>query len=469
MAQTTNKEQATDMTTGSPGRLIFFFALPLLAGNLFQQLYNMVDSIVVGRFVGSTALAAVGAGFPVIFLMVSLFWGLGMGATVMVSQYYGAGDTERLKATIDTLYTALMVGAAPLSVLGILISRPVMGLLSVPQDTVEQCYLYMVIIMGGMLGALGYNANAGILQGLGDSKTSLLFLSIACAMNIILDLLFVVGFHWGVAGVAIATVLAQCFSWVFGIGFINKKYPGLRIRPFCFRFDKALFRQVLRLGLPAGIQQALFSFGVIAMQRLINSYGSSFMAGFNGASKVDAFVFMPIQSFTTAATTFVGQNIGANKPDRVQAGARVTLAMSCGFSVLAAALLLPLGRLCMHLFSPDAAVIESGYAYLVRILPFYWMLAIMFVANGVMRGAGEIMIPTIASLAGLWLARLPAAYLLARFFGPDNLHFCYAIGWALGLAVCVPYYFTGRWKEKSVVVRREPPAAGSEPPAAPEG
>lgn len=454
MAQKLKKDKATDMTSGSPGRLIFFFALPLLAGNLFQQLYNMVDSIVVGRFVGSTALAAVGAAFPVIFLMVSLFWGLGMGATVMVSQYYGASDAERLKATIDTLYTALIVGAVPLSVLGILISRPMMVMLSVPADTADQCWLYSVIVMGGMLGSLGYNANSGILQGVGDSRTSLLFLMIACLLNIVLDLLFVLAFHWGVAGVAIATILAQLFSWVFGIGYINKKHPALHIQPFCFRFDKALFRQVLRLGLPAGIQQALFSFGVIAMQRLINSYGSDFMAGFNGASKVDAFVFMPIQSFTTAVTTFVGQNIGADRPDRVQAGARVTLLMSCGVSVLAAALLLPLGRLCMHLFSPEAAVIESGYAYLSRILPFYWMLAIMFVANGIMRGAGEVVIPTVSSLAGLWLARVPAAYLLARFFGPENIHFCYAVGWVLGLCICIPYYFTGRWKNKSVVAQK---------------
>ncbi len=451
MAEELQKARSTDMTKGSPARLILLFALPLLAGNLFQQLYNMVDSIVVGRFVGSTALAAVGTAFPVVFLMLSLFMGLGMGATVMVSQFYGANDAARLKATIDTVYTSIMVGAVPLSVLGIAVSRPVMALLSVPADTAGQCWLYMVIIMGGMIGSLGYNANAGILQGLGDSKTSLLFLVIACLLNILLDLLFVIVFGWGVAGVAIATVLAQLFSWVFGTFYINKKYPALSIRPFCFRFDRALFGQVLRLGLPAGVQQALFSFGVIAMQRLINSYGSDFMAGFNGANKVDAFVFMPIQSFTTAATTFVGQNIGAGRRDRVQAGSRATLLMSVGFSLLAAAVLLPLGRLCMHLFSSEPAVIESGYAYLVRILPFYWMIALMFAANGIMRGAGEMMIPTIATLAGLWLARLPAAYLLAHFYGPENIHFCYAIGWVLGLAICVPYYFTGRWRQKGLV------------------
>ena len=453
MEAKTVKSNMTDMTQGSPARLILFFALPLLVGNMFQQLYNMVDSIVVGRFVGSTALAAVGTAFPVVFLLSSMFMGLGIGAMVMVSQFYGAGDAERLKATIDTIYTALIVGIVPLSIVGILVSRPIIALLAVPADTADQCWIYMVIVLGGLIGSLGYNANSGILQGLGDSKTPLLFLVIACIINIVLDLLFVVVFHWGVAGVAIATIIAQAFSWIFGIFYINKKYPQIHIHPFCFKFDKALFGQIVKLGVPAGVQQALFSFGVMAMQRLINSYGSAFMAGFNGANKLDTFAFMPIQSFATAATTFVGQNIGANRPERVHKGTVATLWMSCGFSVLVAALLLPTGRFCMRLFSTEPALIESGFAYLARILPFYWMLAIMFVLSSIMRGAGEMMVPMISSLAALWLARVPAAYLLAGFFGPMNIHFCYAIGWALGLAICVPYYFSCRWKEKSIVVR----------------
>ena len=358
MEAKTVKSNMTDMTQGSPARLILFFALPLLVGNMFQQLYNMVDSIVVGRFVGSTALAAVGTAFPVVFLLSSMFMGLGIGAMVMVSQFYGAGDAERLKATIDTIYTALIVGIVPLSIVGILVSRPIIALLAVPADTADQCWIYMVIVLGGLIGSLGYNANSGILQGLGDSKTPLLFLVIACIINIVLDLLFVVVFHWGVAGVAIATIIAQAFSWIFGIFYINKKYPQIHIHPFCFKFDKALFGQIVKLGVPAGVQQALFSFGVMAMQRLINSYGSAFMAGFNGANKLDTFAFMPIQSFATAATTFVGQNIGANRPERVHKGTVATLWMSCGFSVLVAALLLPTGRFCMRLFSTEPAVID---------------------------------------------------------------------------------------------------------------
>lgn len=439
------------MTQGSPLRHILIFSLPLVLGNLFQQLYNMVDSIVVGRFVGETALAAVGTAFPVVFLMSSLFMGLGIGAMVMISQFYGAGEWDRLKATIDTIYTGLMVGIIPLSIVAILLARPIMLMLAVPEDTQAECQLYMSILMGGLIGSLGYNANTGIMQGMGDSRTPLLFLIVACVVNIVLDLLFVVVFHMGVAGVAIATVIAQVTSWLFGIVYINKKYPQLHIHPLSMRFDKVLFVKVVKLGIPAGLQQALFSFGVMAMQRLINGYGSTFMAGFNGANKVDTLVFMPIQSFASAATTFVGQNIGAGRLDRVKQGTRATLTLSISFSIVTAALIYPLSGFCMRLFSSEPAVIASGVAYLHRILPFFWMLAISFVLNSIMRGAGEMRMPLISSMVGLWLARVPAAYLLAHFFGPENIHFCFMIGWALGLCITLPYFISGRWKRKSIV------------------
>ena len=445
-----SKLTSGNMTIGSPARHILLFSLPLLAGNLLQQLYNMVDSIVVGRFVGATALAAVGTAFPVVFLLVSLFMGLGIGAMVMVSQFFGANDGEKLKATIDTIYTAMLAGAIPLAVLGILLIDPLSKLLAVPADTLPAFRTYMFIMMLGLPGNLGYNANAGILQGVGDSRTSLLFLAVSCVINIVLDLVFVLVFGWGVAGVAIATAIAQTFSWLFGIFYINAKHPQLHIEPLCLRFDKQLFGNVMRLGIPASIQQALFSFGVMAMLRLINGYGSAFSAGYNAANKVDMLVFMPIQSFSTAATTFVGQNIGAGRHDRVHQGARAALGMSVGFSVLVGAALYPLSALCMRLFTTDPAVVASGVAFLHRILPFYSVLSIMFIINAVMRGAGEMMVPVISSILSLWLARVPAAYLLAHFFGAENLHFCFVIGWEVGIAICVPYYLTGRWERKGL-------------------
>ncbi len=440
-----------DMTAGSPTRLILTFALPLLVGNIFQQLYNLVDSVVVGNYVGKTALAGVGTSFPIIFMFTALFMGVGMGATIMVAQYYGAGDHERVKKTISTIYTAVMVGAIPLTLLGVFLCGPLLKLMLVPADTYREAYTYILIIFIGITAMLGYNVNAGILQGVGDSKSPLLFLVIACGINIVLDLLFVLVFGWGVAGVAIATIIAQFFSWVFGIFFINKKYPELEINPFKFRFDRHLFWQAIRLGIPAGVQQAIFSLGIMVMQSLVNSYGSDFMAGFNGSNKIDTFAFMPIQSFATAVTTFVGQNIGAGKYDRVKRGASVTLMMSIICSIVIGVLLLFTGPFLMRLFSPDAAVIEAGMAYLYRILPFYAILSLLFIINGVMRGAGEMIVPVISTMVSLWAARVPSAYLLAHFFGRDNMFFSYVIGWVLGAIIAIAYYLSGRWKNKSIV------------------
>ena len=453
MEKAIKQHSATDMTKGSPAKLIFMFALPLLAGNVLQQLYNMVDSIVVGNFVGDAALAAVGTGFPVIFMLVSLFMGLGTGATVMISQFYGAGDRQNMHKTISTIYNAMMIGAIPLTIAGVLLAGPLLRLMNVPEAAFGMARIYVMIIFAGVVGNLGYNVNAGVLQGLGNSKTPLLFLAVACMINIVLDLVFVIVFGWGVAGVALATIIAQFSSWIFGIFYINKKYPDLRIKPFQKDFDKHLFARALKLGIPSGIQQALFSIGVMVLQALVNRYDTSFVAGFQGANKLDTFGFMPVQSFAIAVTTYVGQNIGAGRMDRVSKGFRVTLAMSAAVNIVVGLLFVPLGPICMRLFSQDPAVIAAGCAYLDRIMPFYVLFSLMFILNSVMRGAGETIIPMIATLLSLWLVRLPVAYWLDATFGRDNMFYCYVIGWVAGTVISGAYYLTGRWKNKAVIRR----------------
>ncbi len=445
----TRGTSSINMTSGSPFKLILTFALPLLLGNALQQLYNMVDSVVVGRYVGNTALASVGLAFPVIFMLSSLFMGMGVGAMVLVSQYFGAGENDNLRRTVDTVYTGLIVGAVPLSLLGIALTGVILDLLNVPPDMRAEAYTYLAIVMGGIIGSLGFNLNAGIMQGVGDSKTPLLFLAVACLLNIALDLLLVLVIPLGVAGVAIATIIAQAFSWIFGIVYINKKYPQLAIRPFVFRFDKRIFSQIIRLGLPAGIQMAMFSFSVLMMTRLVNSHGSAYAAGFAASNKLDTFVFLPIQSISTAVTTYTGQNIGAGRLDRVRNGTRSALIMSVGFSILGL-LVMPAGPYLMQLFSSDALVVEAGMAFVNRIIPFYSLLAVMFVLNSVMRGAGESIIPMVAAVISQWAARVPAAYLFAHFLGRDNMHFAYPAGWMLGLIITIPFFLGGRWKHKAL-------------------
>lgn len=344
------KTTSIDMTSGSPYRLILSFTMPLLLGNIFQQLYNMVDSVVVGNVIGDKALAAVGTGFPIIFMLSSLFMGIGTGATIMISQFYGARDLERVNQTVNTIYTALIIGIIPLSLIGIFLSEPLLHMMKVPDDgTLEMAKTYMVIIFIGVIGNLGFNINAGILQGFGDSRTSLLFLMIATVINIVLDLVLTITVPMGVAGVALATIIAQIVSWLFGVFYINRHYDFIKIRPHKFYFQKELFFQAMRLGIPSGIQQALFSIGIMFMQSLVNSYGSSFMAGFNGANKIDTFAFLPVQSLSNALTTYTGQNIGAGNQHRVKEGLKASLIMSIGCCIVVGILLYPTSAFMLSL------------------------------------------------------------------------------------------------------------------------
>lgn len=453
------RARATDMTAGSPYRLLFVFTAPLLLGNLFQQLYNMVDSIVVGNFIGEKALAAVGTGFPIIFMMSSLFMGLSTGATIMISQYYGARDMENVRATVNTIYTATMIGIIPLTVLGILCSRPLLLLMNVPDDgTLELATIYMVVIFLGMIGTLGFNINAGILQGLGDSRTSLLFLSIAAGINIVLDLTFTIC-GMGVFGVALATIIAQISSWLFGVYFINRHYAFLHISLFQFRFNGALFKKAIKLGVPSGIQQALFSVGIMAMQALVNSYGYAFTAGFNGANKIDTFVFLPIQSMSTAVTTYVGQNVGAARMERVRSGTRAGLVLGVATSLAISVIVYPLSAVLMRMFSQSPEVIEAGVYYLHALLPFYFLCAVLFILSAVLRGAGSMVVPMAASLLSLWLTRIPIAYWIADAWGKEYIYYSYAVSWTIGIVIVLAAYLHGGWKKKAIVSPSGPASA----------
>lgn len=453
MQRTKKREGGSmDMTSGSPYKLIFLFSIPLLIGNILQQLYNMVDSIVVGNIVGAKALAAVGTGFPIIFMLSSLFMGIGNGATIMVSQYFGARNYDKLQCTVTTIYKAMLIGIVPLSVLGILISRPLLVLMQVPDDgTLDMAVTYMIVIFIGLIGMLGYNINAGILQGLGDSRTSLIFLAVATVINIVLDLAFTAGIRMGVLGVALATIIAQISSWIFGLFYIQRKYSIIKINFRHLTFDRSLFSQALKLGIPSGLQQMCFSLGIMVMQALVNGYGSTFMAGFNGANKIDSFAFMPVQSYAIAVTTYTGQNIGAGKIDRVKHGTRAGLVLSAVTCLVIGGALYPLSGLLMRMFSSDPGVIQSGVWYLHSVLPFYVLLAAGFIYSSTLKGAGEMIVPLVSSIIGLWIARVPSAYLLAHFFGQQYIYFSYAIGWVFGFVIPFVAYRRGSWKKKSVV------------------
>lgn len=443
MAQ--SKSGLRNMTVGSPAGHIFYFALPLLAGSFLQQLYNMVDSFVVGKYVGDSALAAVGVGFPVIFMFTSLFMGLSNGGTVVIAQFYGAGRMDRVRDAVDTIYTSFVCAAVPVTLAALLAVKPMLWLLRVDESAYHEAWVYLMVVCAGLMGTIGYNLNAGILGGLGNSRSTLLFLSIAAVMNIFLDFALVLWADMGVLGVALGTIISQAFSWLFGIFFINRRYPQIRIRPFCRRFDRELFRQIMGIGLPAGIQMSLVAVGSMVIMSKVNSYGEAYTAGYNVGYRLDQLAFLPVQSLSNAVTAFVGQNIGAKRLDRARRGVRVTVGSAVVWSLAMTALLIPCGPFFISIFSQTPAVIDAGAAYLQGIMPFYALFAVFFTLNNAMRGAGESVFPMVNTILSLILLRVPSVYLMAAYFGPSYMYYGFGVGWAVGFAATVAYYLSGRW------------------------
>ena len=444
-----------NMTVGGVAGHIFAFALPLLAGSFLQQLYNMVDSWVVGKYVGDSALAAVGVGFPVIFMFTSLFMGLSNGGTVVIAQFYGAGHMDRVRDAVDTIYTSFICAAIPVTALAVAAVKPILWLLRVDQSAYHDAWVYLMVVCAGLIGTIGYNLNAGILGGLGNSRSTLLFLATAAVLNIFLDLALVLWAGLGVLGVALGTIISQAFSWLFGLFYINRRYPQITIRPFSRRFDRQLFGQIMGIGLPAGIQMSLVAVGSMVIMSKVNSYGEAYTAGYNVGYKVDQLAFLPIQSLSNALTAFVGQNMGARRLDRARRGVRVGVASAVAWSVAMAAVLIPCAPVLIAFFSETPAVIGAGAAYLRGVMPFYVLFAVFFTLNNAMRGAGESVFPMVNTVLSLILLRVPAVYLIANRFGPAYMYYGFGVGWAVGFAATVVYYLSGRWKRRGSLADRD--------------
>jgi len=444
-----------DLTIGKEGKLIFQFAAPMLLGNVFQQLFSIIDSFVVGNFVGKEALAAVGASFPVIFVTISLIIGLVMGSTVVISQYFGARDYVKVKRAIDTMYIYTSVAAVIATTAGLIFSEPLLRLLGLPEEIMPQAIQYLRIYLSGIIIFFGFNGTSAILRGLGDSKTPLYFLIIATLANIILDLLFVAVFKMGVAGAAYATLLANGIAFLLAIIWLNKTHKLIRIAIKGLHFDKEIFRQSIRIGLPAGIQHTLVAMGALALLGIVNQFGTNVLAGFSVASRLDALAIVPAMSFSQAISTFVGQNIGANKPERIRAGLISTVKMSGIVTIVTTVFIIFTGNFLMKLFTNDSEVIRIGTQYLTIVSSFYLTFSLMFIYTGVMRGAGDTLIPMVFSVLSLWLIRIPIAWYLSGKIGVTGIWWAIPAGWVVGLVLSYTYYKSGRWKKKAVVKYQE--------------
>ena len=351
---------AQDMTQGSPMANLVKFSVPLLIGNMAQQLYSTVDSIVVGNYVGDKALAAIGASMPIINLLLVLFMGISVGASIMVSQYFGAKEKEKLSATMGTTITATFVTSLVIMVVGPLITHPIMTALETPDDIYEASCIYMIIIFLGFMGSGFYNIISGVLRGLGDSIMPLVFLLVACGLNIVLDILFVAGFKMGVDGAAWATIISQAVSGVLCVIRLLRMKDILVITPKMLIPQKHLLYQLIRLGLPSGITQAIFSLAMLVIQSLTNSFGTAVIAANTVVMRVDGFAMMPNFTFGTAMTTYAGQNIGAKRLDRVEQGTKKGLKLGLSVSVVLVALILIFGRYLMGMFTKTVESLTWG-------------------------------------------------------------------------------------------------------------
>ena len=444
---------AKDLTQGTPWKRIVEFAIPMLIGNIAQQFYNTADSIIVGKYIGDNALAAVGSAGPVLNLLLVLFVGVAVGAGIMVSQYYGAKDRENLSRTIGTCITLTAI-----MVIGPLVSRPLLELLNTPPSIIDWCVGYVNIFFIGIAGFSYYNIFAGILRGLGDSVSALVFLLISTALNVGLDILFVSEFGMGVPGVALATVLAQGVSAVFCLLKLKRMTDSFDLNWFMLKPSWKLSLTVIKLGLPSGLTQAIFSMAMIVVQSLVNSFGELVIAANVIVMRVDGFAMMPNFSFGAAMTTFAGQNIGAGRLDRVEKGSKQGVLIAVAVAAFITALILIFGHHLMNVFTDTPELVALSMRML-RILAFgYIAVAVTQSLAGVMRGAGDTMTPMWISLVTVVLLRVPTAYTIAYLTRselyptgrPESTFISLLVSWSLGALITFTFFKRGNWKNKMI-------------------
>lgn len=448
----------TDMTVGSPWKSIAIFTLPMLVGNIAQQLYSTVDSIVVGQEIGDNALAAVGSSAPVLNMLLALFIGISAGTNIMVSQYFGAKNREGLSYSIGNSITVTAAACLLLIAVASPLIRPALVLLKTPPSIIDWCAEYLMVCLVGMAGMAYYNILSGVLRGLGDSISALIYLLVATVLNIGLDIFFVKVVGMGVAGVAVATVISQFVSSALCLIKLSRMRDcfdfGLRfLKP-----KKQYVKTIVRLGIPSGLTQAIFSSAMIIVQSLTNCFGEQFIAANVVTMRVDGFAMMPNFSFGTALTTYAGQNVGAGLYDRVTKGAKQGTLMAVCCSATITGVLLVFGKSLMKVFTDTAELVEMSY-YLMMILAVgYIAVAVTQSLSGIMRGAGDTMTPMWISLITTVAIRVPIAYGISYLTRTAELPYgrseCIQISllssWVIGAILTAIFYAAGKWKKKAI-------------------
>ena len=445
-----------DMTQGSIWPLLLRFAIPLAVGMLFQQLYNTVDMVVVGQYVGREAQAAVGSVSSIVNMLVGLCSGLSLGAGVVISQAYGAHDEKRLHAAVHTTVSLTFILCLIATAIGLVIVRPMLHAMRTPEDVFGEASLYLTIYFAGISGLLIYNMGGSVLRAVGDSRRPLYFLIFSAVLNTALDLLFVIALRMGVSGVALATIIAQGLSALLILATLTFEKGAYGLRWKELHIERDTFRQVLRVGWPSGVQQALTAFSNVFVQSYINAFGAAAMAGWGNYNKLDVFIIVPAMAIAQASTTFVGQNWGAKQPRRARQGAHQSLMLSLIMTAVLALLMVFFARPLMRLFSPDPEVIENGVRFVQIISPFYVAVCFNQIYSGALRGIGNARAPMLIMLGSFVVFRQIYLFVSTSLGGGFvAVALAYPMGWMLCSALATIVYrhsalFASEMQEKNI-------------------
>ena len=449
----TQKNKENSITQGVIWKQLLLFFFPILIGTFFQQLYNTVDTIVVGQYVGTSALAAVGTTGTWINLLVGFFVGVSSGATVIISQFFGAGDAKNVSKAVHTSMALALAGGLIIMVAGLLTSRVSLELLGVPEEIMGDALTYMNVYYCGIIASMIYNVGTGVLRAIGDSRMPLYVLIVCCLVNIVLDLLFVLVFHWGVFGVACATVLSHVVSAVLIMLRLMLTRESYRVELKKIRFDRSILRNVIRIGLPAGLQSVLYSVSNLVVQASINSFGTDAIASWAAIGKIDGFIWMVMSAFGIAITTFVGQNFGAQQYGRVKKSIHICLGMALGTTIALSILLLLFMEPLLRFFTGDEAVIAIGQDFFRVLGPSYFTYVFIEILSGAIRGAGEAFQPMVITCFGvcglriLWLALVA---LVPAMHTMQMVAMNYPITWVIAAVVFIIYYLRMNWLRRCI-------------------
>ena len=456
---------AIDMTQGAPWKKLVLFTVPLLVGNLFQQMYSTADAIILGQYIGDNALAAVGSTMPIFFLIMVLMMGIAIGAGIMVAQYFGAKRRDDLSYTIGNSITLTTILGIIMMIIGPFVTRPLLILLNTPEAILDDSVMYMNILLWGVLTMAYFNVLSGILRGLGDAFNPLIYLAIACLLNIALNFLFVGVFGWGVASVAVGTVISQGLSAVLCLRRLLQMREIFDAGLYYLKLRKQYANQILKLGVPTGVSQAVIALAVMVVQPLVNSFGPMFIATNVIVIRIDSFVMMPIFSFGNAMTVYAGQNMGAGKIDRISQGTKQCCFMAVGTSLVLVAGILLFGRFIAGAFTQTQEVIDLSQRMLSILAPGYIVFSIAMVFWGTVRGAGDAISPLWASILNSIVVRIPFAYIFVYWLGdPAALMYSLVLAWTTNALLAAAVYKIGKWRSKGIAFkgRGGPPEAQKE-------